>query len=182
MPDIENLIYEGVCRNEAAQTHRGYLGMSSVGAPCALQAWHGWRQTSGSITDGRVLLLFELGRKVEEVARALIQRRLAEDAAAKHYEFAKHAAERVCEDSKQRLTALLLQELDERARVVVAKASGTANPVAARKLRSKGKAAAASGAARRTNWPRSAPPPSHSATCWSPTTGSSNRCSRCRCS
>jgi hypothetical protein len=72
MPDIENLIYEGVCRNEAAQTHRGYLGMSSVGAPCALQAWHGWRQTSGSIMDGRVLLLFELGRKVEEVVcRAL---------------------------------------------------------------------------------------------------------------
>lgn len=70
--EISNIIYEGMCRHDAEQVPRGYLGMSSVGNACARQSWYGWRQTTGAITDGRVLLLFETGKHVEMiVCRAL---------------------------------------------------------------------------------------------------------------
>jgi len=72
MKDIIPLIYEGVARHEALQPVRGYLGMSAIGNPCELQSWFSFRQTSGALTDGRVLMLFETGKHVEMiVCRAL---------------------------------------------------------------------------------------------------------------
>jgi len=72
MKEIIPLIYEGVARHEALQPVRGYLGMSSIGSPCELQSWFSFRQTSGALTDGRVLMLFETGKHVEMiVCRAL---------------------------------------------------------------------------------------------------------------
>lgn len=72
MSQITTTIYEGLCRHDAESQQRGYLGMSSIGSECELKTWHSWRQTSGAITDGRILMLFETGRHVEMiVCRAL---------------------------------------------------------------------------------------------------------------
>jgi len=67
MTKIETIIYEGLCRHEAQQIPRGYLGMSSLGKPCVREAWYGWRQTTGSYTDGRILMLFDTGHHVEAI-------------------------------------------------------------------------------------------------------------------
>jgi len=53
---------------------------------------------------------------VDSLNRAAIARRLAEEDAAAQAEYAAYAADKVCEDSKKRLTALMVMELDERAR------------------------------------------------------------------
>lgn len=65
--EITRTMKESWAKYEASQIPRGYLGFSSIGSPCELQSWFSWRQTSGYFTDGRVLMLFELGRKVEEI-------------------------------------------------------------------------------------------------------------------
>ena len=67
MINIIQNIFESACRNDAENPPRGYLGMSSIGAPCEKQSWFAWRQTTGQITDGRVLILFEFGRHVEQI-------------------------------------------------------------------------------------------------------------------
>ena len=58
--------------------------------------------------------MFE-SRRVDSLNRAAIARRLAEEDAAAQAEYAAYAADKVCEDSKKRLTALMVMELDERA-------------------------------------------------------------------
>jgi hypothetical protein len=65
--DIVTNIYEGFCRADQAEQHRGYLGMSSIGKPCEREAWHSWRQTTGGIMPGSVLALLEQGKHVEQI-------------------------------------------------------------------------------------------------------------------
>lgn len=69
---IRDTIYEGLCKHDSENPPRGYLGFSQIGQPCERQSWHVWRQTSGSLIDGRIFLLFDFGNKVEQsVTRAL---------------------------------------------------------------------------------------------------------------
>jgi hypothetical protein len=65
--DIVTNIYEGFCRKDAAEQHRGYLGMSSIGKPCEREAWHSWRQTTPALIEGRVLGLFQVGHHIEQI-------------------------------------------------------------------------------------------------------------------
>jgi hypothetical protein len=69
--EIRDAVYEGICRAEAAKEaagdRRGYLGMSAIGNPCPRQPWYAWRDTTPLPLEGRVLLLFEHGRKIEEL-------------------------------------------------------------------------------------------------------------------
>jgi len=70
MKNLPILIYEGVQRCQSAEIPRSYLGMSLAGNPCELSTWHYWRHTTGKEIDGRILMLFQLGNKVEEVVCA----------------------------------------------------------------------------------------------------------------
>lgn len=57
-------VYAAIEKNE--RDSRGYLGMSIIGKPCMREVWMNWRQFTGAAFDGRVLMIFEFGRKIEE--------------------------------------------------------------------------------------------------------------------
>jgi CRISPR/Cas system-associated exonuclease Cas4 (RecB family) len=67
-------IYESVLKNAAQSPPRNYLGMSIAGHECDLYLWHYWRQTTPRQTDGRVLLLFELGNHVEKIVCSALRK------------------------------------------------------------------------------------------------------------
>lgn len=67
MKKIIESIYEGVARHHESELPRGYLGMSMIGKPCELAAWHSWRQTTPRHTDGRIYMLFKTGHYVEAI-------------------------------------------------------------------------------------------------------------------
>ena len=48
-----------------SQPSRGYLGASSIGAPCARQLWYSFRKCSKPNFDGRLYRLFDRGHKEE---------------------------------------------------------------------------------------------------------------------
>lgn len=63
-------------------------------------------------------------RKTDDLAKAAINRRLAEDAARAQFEFAQHAAERICEDGKRRLADLMVAELEDRQKAIMERLTG----------------------------------------------------------
>ena len=71
---VATAMYEGASRARDAQGQRTYLGMSSIGDPCARKIWYGFRGYTPSVLDGRIEMIFSLGNAVEaEVLKWLRQ-------------------------------------------------------------------------------------------------------------
>jgi len=63
---IANEMYEAAARSRDNQTRRSYLGMSAIGDPCARKLWLSFRGYTPLPLDGRILMLFRFGDRVEE--------------------------------------------------------------------------------------------------------------------
>lgn len=61
---VVNAMYEAACRER--QSPRCYLGMSSIGGPCARALWYGFRGYTPLPPEGRTLMIFDLGDRVED--------------------------------------------------------------------------------------------------------------------
>lgn len=68
--DIENPValamYEAAARYREEQPRRVYLGMSSIGDPCARKIWFGFRGYTALPLEGRLQMIFDFGNRVEE--------------------------------------------------------------------------------------------------------------------
>lgn len=61
---VVNAMYEAACRER--QPSRRYLGMSSIGEHCARKLWYGFRGYTPQPLEGRSLMIFDLGNRVED--------------------------------------------------------------------------------------------------------------------
>lgn len=62
---VTTAMYEAAAAHERGPA-RHYLGMSSIGKPCARALWYGFRGYTPSAIDGRAKMIFALGDAVEE--------------------------------------------------------------------------------------------------------------------
>ena len=63
---VANNLYEAAARSRNDQPRRNYLGMSAIGDPCERKLWFGFRGFTPLPLDGRVIMLFRFGDRVEE--------------------------------------------------------------------------------------------------------------------
>lgn len=61
---VANEMYEAACRSRGRP--RAYLGMSSIGNPCELAVWYGFRGYTPKPAEGRAMMIFDLGSRVED--------------------------------------------------------------------------------------------------------------------
>ncbi len=65
-PDtIANEIFEAASKRR--EEARGYLGMSSIGDPCERKLWYMFRGFTPVPLEGRALMIFELGKRIEDI-------------------------------------------------------------------------------------------------------------------
>lgn len=58
-------MYEAAERSRRAET-RNYLGMSGIGDRCARKLWYEFRGYSPRLLEGRSIMIFDLGNRVED--------------------------------------------------------------------------------------------------------------------
>ena len=72
---IVQAIYNACADQKNKEARRGYLGMSSIGRPCARELWLNFKGARGSLIDGRTARIFANGHAVED--RVIADLRLA---------------------------------------------------------------------------------------------------------
>jgi hypothetical protein len=63
---LRALVYEAWERRAEMEPKRGYLGASGIGAECARAVWYDWRDATHIAFPGRVLRMFDRGRREED--------------------------------------------------------------------------------------------------------------------
>lgn len=66
-------MYEAAERSRRAET-RNYLGMSGIGDRCARKLWYQFRGYSPRLLEGRSIMIFDLGNRVEDAVVTWLRR------------------------------------------------------------------------------------------------------------
>ena len=66
-------MYEAAERSHRAET-RNYLGMSGIGDRCARKLWYQFRGYSPRLLEGRSIMIFDLGNRVEAAVVTWLRR------------------------------------------------------------------------------------------------------------